>query len=99
MALAEWTDSISNDEARRRAGGRRRYNALRQFQADHRQMLVAKMIQASGFRRGVQSEIARKLGVDRATISRDVKELRTEWLKEEEFRQFLAACVAETVAR
>jgi hypothetical protein len=53
--------------------GRRRYNAVRQFQAAYRQAEVVRLLRKYGlFTRGTQARIARELGVSRATICRDV---------------------------
>jgi HTH domain len=69
----EWTESIDNSAAYR-AGGRRRYNAWRRFVQIRRRAEVARLLTCKGaqFRRGIQTELARELGVSRATICRDV---------------------------
>lgn len=81
MRAYDWSDSVNNAEASFRAGGRRHYNAVRQTLALVRQVQVAEMMLAGGSRWGLQSEIARRLGVDRATISRDVRKARDAWLR------------------
>jgi DNA invertase Pin-like site-specific DNA recombinase len=68
-----WAQTVSAAEAAARAGGRRRYNSLRQFHAALRRGQVAELLEAAGgLVPGVQSRIARHLGVHRSTISRDV---------------------------
>jgi hypothetical protein len=59
----------------RRAGGRRRYNALRRDLAAFRRLQVADLLNEWGLVRGVQRRIAETLGVSEATISRDVAHL------------------------
>lgn len=72
-----WSFPTTPDEVARRAGGRRHYNAWRQFRALHRRSEVARRLTVQGaFRRGFQARLARELGVSRATICRDVRELR-----------------------
>ncbi len=57
----------------RRAGGRRAFNALRQREAEIRRIRVAMLLLEVGFLRGSVSEIARRLGVHRSTVCRDVQ--------------------------
>jgi len=89
MRDGNWGCGTNDSEANRRAGGRRHYNAVRQSLAIVRQAEVANLYWAGGFRWGGQSEIARKLGVDRATISRDVKLIKKVMRDEIDFRHFL----------
>ncbi|MFO7905997.1 MAG: HTH domain-containing protein, partial [Pirellulaceae bacterium] len=63
------------DSVCRRAGGRRGYNWRRQFQRDYRLTLVVKLLDETGFSWGYQTRIAERLGVSRATISRDIARL------------------------
>ena len=51
----------------RRAGGRRRYNGVRQFLANRRLSEVIKALKEFGFAWGSQSRIAERLGVSRST--------------------------------
>lgn len=67
----EWNATTDSASAARRAGGRRHYNAVRQFQADERRRRVVELLDEIGFCRGYQSKIAKALGVHRSTISRD----------------------------
>jgi len=63
----------------RRAGGRRAYNAQRRFAAAYRTKEVAELL-----RDGLhQAEVARRLGVSKATICRDVAKLHAMALREE----------------
>jgi hypothetical protein len=74
MQRAVWSESTSSQEAWTRAGGRARYNAIRQLRATVRRHQVAELLQAAGgISPGVQARIAAKLGVHRSTISRDVR--------------------------
>jgi hypothetical protein len=70
----EWSKTIDNSAAYRRAGGRRHYNAWRRFIQARRRAEVARLLTCKGalFRRGIQTELARELGVSRTTICRDV---------------------------
>jgi hypothetical protein len=64
------------DAVCRRAGGRRHYNAWRQFQQQHRRLEVSALLGRYGIaKHGVQARIARELGVSEATVSRDVRAL------------------------
>jgi HTH domain len=70
-----WSAPTSLDEVKRRAAGRRAYNRRRQFLALFRQRRMVQLIGQYGLGRGVQSRLARELGVSRQTISRDVAAL------------------------
>jgi hypothetical protein len=67
---------VTKEQAHRRAGGRRAYNRMRQFRANHRLMEVAKLMRQMGLERGWQTRIANALGVSRSTICRDFQRLR-----------------------
>jgi hypothetical protein len=67
-----WSDRVSNEVASKRAGGRRRYHALRRDRATVRRSQVAQLVRAYGRQRGAQARIARELQVSEATICRDV---------------------------
>ena len=68
-----WSTPTDFDTVCRRAAGRRRYNAVRQFRAAYRQVEVIRLLRQYGlFTHGTQARIARELGVSRATICRDV---------------------------
>src|SRR3954451_5131467 len=76
----QWGQPTTADIAARRAGGRRRRNAEQQLaKAIRRNRLLGMMHDPTtplGFiERGWQSRAARTLGVDRATICRDVDAL------------------------
>jgi len=70
-----WQARVSEDEAHRRAAGRRHYNAVRQFRARLRRREVLRLLGAFGWGYGVQARIAATLGVHPATISRDLAQL------------------------
>jgi hypothetical protein len=74
-----WTAFTSFDAVCRRAAGRNRYHALRRFRRAQRRCRVAHLLGKYGLGRyGVLSRIARDLGVNRSTISRDVTVLLAE---------------------
>ncbi|HUW16798.1 MAG TPA: hypothetical protein VMW94_06940 [Actinomycetes bacterium] len=74
----DWSAGTWPHVAHRRAGGRRRYNKLRQDQAAIRRMEVVMLLREfGGWNWGVQKRIAKELGVSEATISRDLRRL---WL-------------------
>jgi hypothetical protein len=72
----QWAQPVSDDIAARRAGGRRRRNADQQLARAVRRYRVEQMMvetwPALMTDRGWQAETARALGVDRATVCRDV---------------------------
>ena len=72
---SSWSAPTSTSEVRRRAGGRRKYNSVRRFKADLRRVEVEKLFAAYGFTRGARARIARELGVNRSTVSRDIRRL------------------------
>jgi hypothetical protein len=76
----QWSPATSQDQAARRAAGRRRYNARRQFRAAIRRKKIIdlweELADGSGwsiFGRGSQTQLAQILGVNRSTICRDLK--------------------------
>ena len=70
------TNRLSIDEVWGRAGGRRAYNRMRQFQANYRLTKVGNLLHQTGFDRGYQTRIATAPGVHRSTVCRDLKRLR-----------------------
>jgi DNA-binding NarL/FixJ family response regulator len=74
MTPQAWQQPVSNDEAYRRASGRRRFNWGRQLRAELRQHQVLRLLRAGG----TQASIAKALHVSAATISRDAAALRTQ---------------------
>jgi hypothetical protein len=79
MSNNSWTAYTAFDAVCRRAAGRSRYHALRQFQRAQRRCQVVHLLGKYGLGRyGVLSRIARDLGVHRSTISRDVAVLLAE---------------------
>lgn len=75
--MSAWNQPKTFSEVCRRAGGRRAYNALRRDLAGFRRLDVARLLKEFGIQHGVQARIARELGVTEATISRDLKALRS----------------------
>lgn len=75
---AAWSAPTTPEAAARRAGGRRHYNAWRKalaFRRLHLEVASRLFAQGSLFRRGIQAELARELGVSRSTICRDIDHL------------------------
>ncbi|NIR49637.1 helix-turn-helix domain-containing protein, partial [candidate division KSB1 bacterium] len=64
-----WSKRTDFETVKKRAGGRRHYNSVRRLYAVLRKNEVA-LLFAQGVRK---AEIARRLGVHRSTVSRDVK--------------------------
>jgi hypothetical protein len=78
MNRAEWHKPISDDEARRRAGGRARYNVQRSIvQLRRHDRIRAFYRKRSAVYRGDVRALARWLGVAPSTISRDLRNLRS----------------------
>lgn len=73
MQRLEWSRQTSDDEAQRRAGGRKRYNAMRAFRADARRVVVAHVLRDAPST--PIGELARCLGVHRVTIWRDLRHM------------------------
>ena len=73
MSEANWAPEFDSLKVQKRAKGRDRYNAQRGGAALHRRCNAWKLAANVGypFRRGWQSELARRLGVHRSTICRD----------------------------
>jgi hypothetical protein len=71
-----WPAYTNFEVVRRRSGGRNRYHALRRFWREERRCAVMRLLGRYGWDSyGVLSRIARKLGVHRSTITRDVQAL------------------------
>ena len=75
MRATNWSEKTDARTAARRAGGRRRYNLLRQIEASDRLGEVMRLQFHFGIARGSQTLIAKSLGVSRSTICRDFKKL------------------------
>jgi hypothetical protein len=77
MTRESWATPTDTADAWARAGGRRRYNRLRQDLAGIRRIQLVRLARSGeGHRlldRGFQAEAARRFGVSPATICRDVK--------------------------
>jgi Trp repressor protein len=67
----DWSAPIAWERACRRAGGRRHIHAMRQFKALRRRVEVAKLLEQAY----TTGEIAKRLGVSRWTIQRDLRAL------------------------
>jgi hypothetical protein len=80
---ADWSARTTTDEAYRRAGGRRSYNARRQIMALYRQMRLMEIVARNRLdlwtRNGTQQALAHTLGVSKSTISRDIKAILSEY--------------------
>jgi hypothetical protein len=76
MNRAAWQQPISTEAAYRRAGGRRAYNMQREIAAFKRRQGLARMLGGYAPTRGELASIAHRLGVSKATASRDVAQLR-----------------------
>lgn len=73
-----WSAHRPTHEVYRRAGGRRGYNRRRQLIATDRRVQIARRIlRAGGLYHGMGAQLARELGVDRSTISRDINIILT----------------------
>ena len=70
-----WTARVSDEEMRKRACGRRRYNAVRSLLKTLRRQEVLELLEAWGFGYGVQARIAATLNVHPSVVSRDIKSL------------------------
>ena len=67
---------MTSNEIFRRAGGRRKYQALRRHEALLRRGEIIEQLKVLGFQRGTQAKIARLTGWSQATICRDLKRIR-----------------------
>jgi hypothetical protein len=77
-----WSAPADPDTVYRRAGGRRAYNRMRATRAEYRRTQVVKLLDIKGGMsvRGTQAEFARRLGVSRAMICRDLARIRRKLL-------------------
>jgi DNA invertase Pin-like site-specific DNA recombinase len=91
MRATNWSEQTDSLTASRRAAGRRHYNARRQFCAERRRLAVSKLALRIGWRRGYQTEIARKLGVSRSTICRDLRTMHQKWLAQYYWSEYRGA--------
>jgi hypothetical protein len=85
MARGSWVAPTDAAEVWARAGGRRRYNRLRQDVATFRRIEILRMARGNEngwlLARGFQAEAAREFGMSPSTICRDVKAI-LEWFYE-----------------
>jgi hypothetical protein len=70
-----WRQATSWDEVCRRNAGRRAYNFKRGVQREVRLNEVVNLLVRYGLSRGVQSRVARELGVSRSVVCRDIQAL------------------------
>ena len=80
MKRYEWSSWTDAQTAQRRAGGRRRYNAMRQRQAEARRAAILKGLEDMGLEprflpRGLTAFFAKAFGVHRTTIWRDLQRI------------------------
>jgi hypothetical protein len=83
MQVTNGQKRMSPEEVYRRAGGRRKYNAERQRQAENRRLLVEwrflqvaeEFLLSKRNPRGWKTRLAAELGVSRMQIGRDFKRL------------------------
>jgi hypothetical protein len=77
MERYQWTCATDRQSAHRRAGGRRRYNAMRKRQAEARREAMAEALAEMGaaalLTRGLAPSFARAFGVSRQTAWRDLQ--------------------------
>jgi hypothetical protein len=99
----KWGERTDWQEVRRRAGGRRRFNAARQLQAEQRRRAeLAALIRAgrSGLERGVQRTLAQVFAVHPSTVSRDIRAILGDVRAGRGgLRQLLLSLATEQVAR
>ncbi len=62
MSKPDWTVTVTNVEAYHRANGRRAYNRMRQIMAAHRLAALVGIVIELDFKRGWQSEAAKRPG-------------------------------------
>jgi hypothetical protein len=85
MRFSRHPPNMTTEQVHRRAGGRRRYNFERQLRAKLRRLQVRYLLLENRLwigelvQHGALAEIARQLGVSRATICRDLQQLREEY--------------------
>jgi hypothetical protein len=82
--MNDWSRRTTNEEAARRAGGRRAYNCRRQLDAFERRFKVEtawwQMVDTEGLMtRGIQARLAERFGVSPTTICRDLAFIREGW--------------------
>ncbi|MBW4422203.1 MAG: hypothetical protein KME13_23810 [Myxacorys californica WJT36-NPBG1] len=77
--MNNWRDRVSNEQCHRRASGRKHINAVRSFHRQIRQreaiQLYCELVRNRGLLSnwGVQSEVARRMGLARSTVSQYLK--------------------------
>lgn len=72
----DWGEGIPTQQAYERASGRRHYNAIRRLNRELRRGEVAQLLSRYGLLTwGVQTKIARQLGINKSTVCRDIAAL------------------------
>ncbi|GEM_PF-1968971 len=96
MKRSAWSLPTDPETVKRRAAGRRHYNAWRKHKAMYRRWVLvletANHLGVSVLNHGAQAKIARKLGVSRSTICRDVQAILASWHEEEHKRKPCPLC-------
>jgi hypothetical protein len=72
-----WSAPTSWTEVCQRANGRRKYHSIRRLQVRLRRQQVAQYLRREGLGYGVRAQLARTLGVSKATITSDVRAILT----------------------
>jgi hypothetical protein len=80
-----WSAHTSWTEVCQRANGRRKYHSIRRLHARLRRQQVARHLRHEGLGYGVKAQLARTLGVSKATITSDVRAILT--MPEEHYRR------------
>ena len=75
-ARAAWSLPTDPETMKKRVAGRRHWNRLRQLRADLRRVRLARMLsEYPPGARGLQKDLAERLQVSEATVSRDMRKL------------------------
>ena len=73
MPSLNWSKRVSNREAFRRVGGRKRHNAKRRREQLKRRVGLLRLLSMQELAHGDQKRFAAYFGVSKATISKDVR--------------------------
>jgi hypothetical protein len=72
-----WSQPTTWNEVCQRSSGRRKYHGIRRLRMRVRRLTVSRHLQREGFGYGVKAQLARTLGVSKATITSDVRAILT----------------------
>ena len=72
MQQPGWSQRVPDEQAARRAGGRRRYNQVRRRVMAERRFWISLLDAGALKARGTRARLARQFKVHRSTIGRDV---------------------------